>query len=723
MEMADKDIIANLLANPFHRRSFIHKKEIVDVGRPKPPIPDMTTPHQDKGKTFIRHFNVVEYERTPWLAGSTTLKKLFCWPCLLFAKEAGTSPWTSKEGYGNLNAFNNAKVKHQRSTTHLRSQLHLHDFGESRLELQLDEQQRREVSRHNELVRQNRNILVRLIDSVCLLSKQELAFRGHDEGSESLNRGNYVELLSLIASYDQLLKSHLESATVFRGTSNHIQNDLIDAVSAVVKDKIKAEISSAPFVAILLDETSDVMSVSQLSTVLRYVTKDGKAEERFVGFTDVSADKTAEGLYRHVLKIVEEYNLHDKLVAQSYDGAAVMAGHLNGLCAKVLETFPRALFIHCFAHRLNLVLQKVCSSIKECAAFFLTLNGLAAFFSRSPKRTEVLKAFMDRGRKIPRVAPTRWVFTSRVVNTVWEFHQKLIEFFDYLIETPVHRDHDTYSLALAYKGFLTNFRNVFLLKVFSNLFGHTDVLYNILQTKSLDILYSYQKVQDTQAALAEEREKFDSVWEDVNLRTDACHIDSPRPRRKNQTELEASRQIYFQIIDTICTQLGDRFASMQRVKFISLFNPELFSAFHKKFPEDIFKTLEVSYSGLFDFVLLRNELVVLYSWESFKGKHPHELVAQMHSKGLQSAMSEMHRLGCLILTIPSTTASVERSFSALKRIESHVRASQGQMRLSNLSLLSIEKSILCKLQAESTFHAMVTDVFAKQPRRIDFNFK
>lgn len=180
------------------------------------------------------------------------------------------------------------------------------------------------------------------------------------------------------------------------------------------------KVLNAPFVAILFGETYDAMNSSQLSTVLRYVTQDGSVKERFVGFTDVSADKTAEGLFRHVLKIAEELKIAEcKLVAQTYDGAAVMSGHLSGLCTRVLEKHPNALFVHCFAHRLNWGLQQECMSIKECRIFFLALSSLAAYFSKSPKRSEQLKSFMT--KRLPRVAPTRWIFTPRLVNTVWEF--------------------------------------------------------------------------------------------------------------------------------------------------------------------------------------------------------------------------------------------------------------------------------------------------------------
>jgi hypothetical protein len=46
-----------------------------------------------------------------------------------------------------------------------------------------------------------------------------------------------------------------------------------------------------------------------------------------------------------------------------------MAGELNGLQTKIKAIAPRALFTHCFAHRLNLMLQDTCSKIMQCRIF------------------------------------------------------------------------------------------------------------------------------------------------------------------------------------------------------------------------------------------------------------------------------------------------------------------------------------------------------------------
>ncbi|GBM70639.1 hypothetical protein AVEN_117348-1 [Araneus ventricosus] len=70
----------------------------------------------------------------------------------------------------------------------------------TRIETELDEQLKAEISVRNQKVTRNRQLLMRLIKA-CFLGKRGLAFRGHDESDASSNRGNYVELLNCTAQY------------------------------------------------------------------------------------------------------------------------------------------------------------------------------------------------------------------------------------------------------------------------------------------------------------------------------------------------------------------------------------------------------------------------------------------------------------------------------------------------------------------------------------------
>jgi hypothetical protein len=94
--------------------------------------------------------------------------------------------------------------------------------------------------------------------------------------------------------------------------------------------EIKREIASARFVAIFLDGTTDTASKSQLSTMVRYVTNNGRVQERFLGFNAVREDRSSKALAEH--DFIDEYGIgENKLVSKTYDGAAVIAGEMNGL--------------------------------------------------------------------------------------------------------------------------------------------------------------------------------------------------------------------------------------------------------------------------------------------------------------------------------------------------------------------------------------------------------
>lgn len=114
-----------------------------------------------------------------------------------------------------------------------------------------------------------------LIDVVCFLGSHGLSFRGHDEREGSINRGNYKDLCSFVASKDPIFEEFL-NGSVFTGTSASIQNALIGCIGEMMMREIRKEVNDADFVAVLLDETTDSARQSQLSCALRYVKKNGK---------------------------------------------------------------------------------------------------------------------------------------------------------------------------------------------------------------------------------------------------------------------------------------------------------------------------------------------------------------------------------------------------------------------------------------------------------------
>lgn len=59
------------------------------------------------------------------------------------------------------------------------------------------------------------------------------------------------------------------------------------------------------------------------------------------------------------------------LVGQGYDGASVMSG---GVQQKIRKVAPTAMYVHCYANRLNSVLADVCKDIQLVREFFALLE-------------------------------------------------------------------------------------------------------------------------------------------------------------------------------------------------------------------------------------------------------------------------------------------------------------------------------------------------------------
>ena len=187
--------------------------------------------------------------------------------------------------------------KHEKSNIHIQSQISFKTFGTSRIDLALNEQQRLNISLHNSKVKEDREILKVLINGTCYLANQKLAFRGNDESATSFNRGNYVELIYAFAENDERISRHFETSTVFSGLSNRIQNDIIEAVAEIIRTDIRKDINKASFVAVEVDETTDVTQKAQISVIFRYACEASYiVKEAFLGFDDVSDDRRASAI-------------------------------------------------------------------------------------------------------------------------------------------------------------------------------------------------------------------------------------------------------------------------------------------------------------------------------------------------------------------------------------------------------------------------------------------
>lgn len=109
---------------------------------------------------------------------------------------------------------------------------------------------------------------------------------------------------------------------------------------------------------------------------------------------ETAADGTGLGLFQAFKNITDKYNINwrEDVCAQSYDGAAAMQGEYSGLRTLIQKENPRALYIWCFAHQLNLVVVDTCDCCQDTRNFFGEVQSLVAFM-RARKRTAAFVKF------------------------------------------------------------------------------------------------------------------------------------------------------------------------------------------------------------------------------------------------------------------------------------------------------------------------------------------
>lgn len=715
------DVVLSLQVTPFPRRPDFERREILQGGRPCPEISTLT---KDKkgGRQYTRTFQSSWYTTYSWLCGSVFKQRLYCWPCLLLGK---TKTVWIYDGYVDFKNFSRSARMHDASKDHIQNSLGLVRLSQnmSTIEDALIENARLSKILYNEDVRKNRLLMTYLIDTTILLGKQELAFRGHDESESSFNKGNFKEIFNCLIKRNSELVKHLEEKQVFAGQSKTIQNELIFCVENYIKEFINNEISEASFFSVIVDDTTDIVAKAQCCITVRYVNKAADIKERFLGFFDVSRDTRASGLYYLLVNVLEQYNFREKLIGQCYDGAAVMAGELNGLQARIKSTAPRAFYTHCAAHRLNLILQQGVNYIKETRVFFATLYGLPAFFHKSYKRTSILENILK--KRVPQANDTRWYSRSKILFFVTNNWEGLILVFQDMIENS-QLDSDTIRMAKGYLKDFSDFEFAFLSFMFKEIFVVTEILFNIFQLSNLNISFCTSQISIALDRLKQLRTEtaFSPIYEKAKSLTGL-----PSNRQHSQmSSLDISnkyRILFYEILDCIILQLHTRFDDINKLDFVELLNNSSYQKFINEFPSSILSSVEKSYPNLFDTDRLKNELSIIYRDEQFRNIDIFKSLKLINESGLLSIFPEVYKLASLILTIPVTSVQAERDFSCLKRIKTYLRNTMLQERLSALSLFSIEKELLVKLsENDGKFYDNIIDKFVSlKDRRINLIYK
>ncbi|KAL6655967.1 hypothetical protein ACP70R_006793 [Stipagrostis hirtigluma subsp. patula] len=595
----------------------------------------------------------------------------------------------------------------------------------------------------NDDIRKNRLRLATSIDAVRWLAFQACAFRGHDESEDSKDQGNFLEMVKLLASYDEEVKAVVlgnapQNATY---TSPQIQKEILDLMASNVQKAIRNEIGDAKF-CLIVDESRDESRKEQMALVVRFVDRDGFVRERFLDLIHVH-DTYSATLKQELCSALSNHKLDVQSIrGQGYDGASNMRGEWNGLQAKFMEDCPYAYYVHCFAHQLQLTLVAASKEVTEVHNFFENLALVVNTVVSSSKRNDDLHANQvaemehlielddletgsgaNQVMTLQRPGDTRW---SSHYNSVCSLLKLYNPTYLVLKDIATARGSGTSPSARAKAAgavkLMMSFDFVFILHVMKELMGITDLLCKKLQLKSQDIVNAMDDVATTKKLIQKLRDHgWSSLISDVTLfckkqgivvpDLNAFYADFIRSRADNETTVEHHYRydIFTVAVDQQLHELNCRFSEQATELLMLCASLDPKNSFSSLNIDDVCLLASKFYPADFSEQERANLRLQLQHYELAVPTNPKfqnlssvaNLCRRLVETGKANEYSLIDRLIRLVLTLPVSTATSERAFSAMKLVKTRLRNKMGDGFLRDCLIIYIEKEIAIEFTTET----------------------
>ena len=289
-----------------------------------------------------------------------------------------------------------------------------------------------------------------------------------------------------------------------------------------------------------------------MSITFRYV-HGFKIVERFSGYI-LASELAARALADYILQKISDFSLDlNYLVSQSYDSASVISGCNSGVQILLKKKCPQAIYVHCSAHRLNLVLVDVAKHVREASDFFTLLQALYVLFTASKCHERFLsiqKASGGREIRLKKLSDNRW---SCCYDSIVAFMAIYSSILETLKETVNGSDRNRTVEASGILSGVKTFRFVVSLTIFKKVMGISANLSDSLQKDSLDLGSVASLIQATIDTFDSLRT--DDVWN--LLREEAIafarhhEIKIVTPRRRQQRQPTAAMNVYVMTTKTI----------------------------------------------------------------------------------------------------------------------------------------------------------------------------
>lgn len=246
-----------------------------------------------------------------------------------------------------------------------------------------------------------------------------------------------------------------------------------------------------------------------------------------------------------------------------------------------------------------------------------------------------------------------------------------------------------------------------------------------LQAKAQDIHHAVSGIEDCASVLQHFRDgdEFQKIFERASA---AYGEEIPLPRltgrQKNRCNVPADtaeqyfkRAYFLPFIDTCLSQLKERFEQQTAIAYqMSTVIPAFMDNCTFSQLEPAAKFYSTFLDG--DTLALQTEYTrwqLYWSRQPASTRRPDKILEALQTASQLGTYPLLTTLMRIFTTLPVTTATGERSFSALKYIKNYLRSTMGEERLNGLAHLYINRDIVLDYNA-------VIDEFGRSNRRLSF---
>ena len=672
-------------------------------------------------KPTWRRFQKQFFDEFPWLHYSEASDSAFCYDCICannrhLITSAKVEQRFISEGYTNWKEANQRFKNHQESECHKEAMLRLNinkeckDVGKVFSEKEASDQEK------------NRKSLIKILSDIRYLGRQGIPLRGSDDDANS----NFNQLNLVRTEDDESFEVWLQKKT-FTYDSPQIQNEVINIMSHEIVRGIANEVREAEFYSLLADETTDISNREQLVICLRWVDEKLLVHEEMVGLYQID-NTCAETIANSIKDVLLRLNISiQKCRGQTYDGASAMSGRKTGVQARIKNDQPKALFNNCHGHLINLACADSIKQSKVISDALDTALEITKLVKKSPNRDtkleKIRRASVDETERpspnIRMLCPTRWTVKADALDSILKNYDQLMELWDWSVDTL-----NDAKMKIRIRGVAAHMKKFdffYGLSLGECLLRNADNLSATLQAKDISAAEGENVAMKTVQAISQMRTDncFALFWEKITKNSKAVSVEEPcLPRRRRvptryelgnaSTEYHEDvqsyyKQIYYISIDHLTNVITGRYDSPDFNLYMQ--NEQLLLKCVRK--EDYKTELETVtdfYGNDLNKMNLKLQLESLAANFDYEGNAADivlsDVIKYFSSMSVRERkwLKEVESLLKLVLVLPATNATSERSFSSLRRIKTYLRSTMKQERLNGLMVMHIHKERVDKIK-------------------------